>query len=81
LKLSKPVVLAPPEPEKPFTSFYNTKPQLREAAMGKSRRGRNMTAFGLPLPDSNFVSEEAIIANARKRRRLKRESQGTGLGE
>jgi hypothetical protein len=89
LKLSKPAIVLPLEPQKPFTSFYS-KPQLREAALGKSRRGRNMTAFGLPLPDSkekdfalpdNFVSEEALIANARKRRRLKRESHGTGLTE
>lgn len=71
-----------PEPLKPFTSFYS-KPHLREAALAGHRRGRSVTAFGLPLPEvhdqefalpEGFISEEAIIANARKRRRLKRES-------
>jgi len=78
-----PKVTPAPEPPKPFTSFYS-KPHLREAALAGHRRGRSITAFGLPLPDildqefalpDGFVSEEAIIANARKRRRLKRESQ------
>jgi len=81
-----PKVTPAPEPPKPFTSFYS-KPHLREAALARHRRGRSITAFGFPLPDildqefnlpDGFVSEEAIIANARKRRRLKRESQMGG---
>lgn len=81
-----PKVTPAPDPPKPFTSFYS-KPHLREAALAGHRRGRSITAFGLPLPDildqdftlpDGFVSEEAIIANARKRRRLKRESQMEG---
>lgn len=81
-----PKVTPAPEPPKPFTSFYS-KPHLREAALAGHRRGRSITAFGLPLPDildqeftlpDGFVSQEVIIANARKRRRLKRESQMGG---
>jgi Something about silencing, SAS, complex subunit 4 len=40
-----------PQPEKPFTSFYD-KPYLRKAAIGNHRRsGRSTTAFGRPLPE------------------------------
>ncbi|KAL9035950.1 MAG: hypothetical protein Q9214_006352, partial [Letrouitia sp. 1 TL-2023] len=52
--------------EKPFTSFYS-KPYLRDAAIGKRRRGRTRFAFGQPLPEipyrafelpPNILSEE-----------------------
>ena len=65
----------------PFTSFY-AKPYLRDAALGKHRRGRTILAFGHPLPDlgdrefalpEEFVTKEVLRSNARKRRRLKRE--------
>lgn len=38
-----------PPPEKPFTTFF-AKPHLRAAAVGKHRRGRNVFAFGHPVP-------------------------------
>ena len=66
--------------EKPFTSFYD-KPYLRDAAIGKHRRGRTRFAFGQPLPDveerefalpDDMLTEEAIRASARSRRRAKR---------
>jgi hypothetical protein len=80
----KPQVLEPfrpPSPEGPFVSFYS-KPHLRAAAMGSSRHGRNVTAFGRPIPDfeehefalpEDFTTPDAIRANARKRRRMNRE--------
>ena len=86
LKLTKPAT--PPEPEKPFTSFFS-RPHLK-AAMATKRRRESVQAFGVVFPDLaekdfalpvDFVSKEALIANSRKRRRLKRESQGTALGE
>ena len=73
----------PSEPGKPFTSFYS-KQYLREAAVGKHRRGRSVTAFGQLIPDTDqkefalpkdLRSEEAATANARKRRRFKRHSE------
>ena len=77
-------VLPPPLPEplKLFTSFYS-KPHLREAALGKNRHGRNVTAFGQPIPEfeereytlpGEYLTPDALRAHARKRRRLKRES-------
>jgi len=86
LKLTKPAT--PPEPEKPFTSFFS-RPHLK-AAMATKRRRESVQAFGVVFPELaekdfalpvDFVSKEALIANSRKRRRLKRESQGTALGE
>lgn len=73
---------APPEPTTPFVSFY-AKPHLRDAALGKHRHGRKVTAFGVPVPDfeehefalpRDYVTPDALRAHARKRRRLKRES-------
>ncbi|KAF2875006.1 something about silencing, SAS, complex subunit 4-domain-containing protein [Massariosphaeria phaeospora] len=73
----------PLEPQSPFKSFY-AKPHLRAAALGKHRHGRNATAFGLPIPDfhehdfelpQEFVSANTLRDNARKRRRVKRESK------
>lgn len=69
--------------EKPFTSFYS-KPYLRDAAVGKHRRGRTRFAFGQPLPNvvekpfqlpSDMLSQDAIAASARSRRRARRESK------
>ncbi|KYG43461.1 hypothetical protein M433DRAFT_156735 [Acidomyces richmondensis BFW] len=74
--------VAPPSPEAPITSFY-AKKYLRDAAIGKSRHGRNVTAFGHPIPDmeeqefelpSDYMTEDALRANARERRRKKRAS-------
>lgn len=73
----------PPAPEKPFTSFF-PKPYLRDAAIGKHRRGRTVMAFGHPIPDfaardfslpSDMLSQGAIAASARSRRRARRESK------
>lgn len=73
----------PLPPEKPFTSFFS-KPYLRDAAIGKHRRGRTKIAFGLPIPDfaekefnlpTDILSHEAIAAGARSRRRARRESK------
>ena len=69
--------------EKPFTSFYS-KPYLRDAAVGKHRRGRTRFAFGQPLPNivekpfqlpADMLSQDAIAASARSRRRARRESK------
>ena len=73
-----------PPVEKPFTSFYS-KPYLRDAAIGKHRRGRVRYAFGQPLPepdDQDFdlpgeiLSPERVAASARKQRISKRQSKG-----
>lgn len=67
--------------ETPFTSFYS-KPYLRDAAIGKYRRGRARFAFGQPLPNvaeksfdlpPDILSQDAIAASARSRRRARRE--------
>lgn len=72
-----------PPVEKPFTSFYS-KPYLRDAAIGKHRRGRKRFAFGQPLPEpvnedfslpETILNPEAIVASARRSRRAKRESK------
>jgi hypothetical protein len=78
----KPIeAFVPPSPEGPFVSFYS-KPHMRAAAMGSSRHGRNVTAFGRPIPDfeehefalpDDYITPDAIRANARKRRRMNRE--------
>ena len=69
--------------DKPFTSFFS-KPYLREAALGKHRRGRTTFAFGQPLPDlwereftlpSDLLTQDALNASARSRRRANRESR------
>ena len=75
------VPLTPPAP-KPFTSFYS-KPYLREAAIGKHRRGRARFAFGQPLPEpidrdfglpEDILSPEAIDGMRRSRRAKRRRS-------
>jgi hypothetical protein len=77
-----------PSPEVPITSFY-AKRHLRDAALGKSRHGRNVTAFGHPVPDlserefelpEDFLTADAIRANAREKRRRKRASVADGAG-
>jgi hypothetical protein len=70
--------------EMDFKSFYS-KPYLREAAISKHRRsGRSASAWGQPVPDvqeRDFVLPEeyrnkvALEANARRRRRDRRESR------
>ena len=69
-----------PPIEKPFTSFYS-KPYLRDAAVGKHRRGRVRFAFGQPLPDpgeqefelgEEILTPDAVRASERKRRVSKR---------
>lgn len=78
-----PVALQPPPIEKPFTSFYS-KPYMRDAAIGKHRRGRTRFAFGEPLPEprekdfclpNDMLTDDAIRASARSRRRARRESK------
>ena len=72
---------APPL-QKPFTSFYS-KPYLRDAAIGKHRRGRARFAFGQPLPEpvdqdfdlpEDILSPEAIDGVRRSRRAKRRRS-------
>lgn len=69
--------------QKPFTSFYE-KPHLREAALGKHRRGRTRLAFGQPIPDikendfglpQDILTQDALRARARSRRAARRESK------
>ena len=69
--------------EKPFTSFYS-KPYLREAALGKHRRGRTRLAFGQPLPDvperefslpESLRTPDALASSARSKRRARRGSK------
>ena len=77
---------APPI-EKPFTSFY-AKQYLREAAVGKHRRGRTRFAFGQPLPEpedgefslpGDILNPERVAASARRQRVSKRQSKGPGV--
>ncbi|KAK5120413.1 hypothetical protein LTR85_006352 [Meristemomyces frigidus] len=72
----------PPSPEQPMTSFFS-KRHLRDAALGKARHGRNVLAFGQPIPEMperefelppEYVTENTLRANARERRRRKRAS-------
>jgi len=83
LARAMPAPLQPPPVEKPFTSFYS-KPYMRKAAIGKHRRGRSRFAFGQPVPElpekafrlpSEMLTEDAIRASARSRRRARRESK------
>lgn len=76
-----------PSPETPITSFYS-KRHLRDAALGKSRHGRNVTAFGHPLPEmqerefelpDGYVTADMVRANAREKRRRKRASVADAL--
>lgn len=69
-------------PYMPFKSFYS-KRHLRDAAVAGHRRSRTVTAFGEPVPeleDADFalpdsiLTEDAVRASSRRKRRLKRES-------
>ncbi|KAF1992609.1 hypothetical protein K402DRAFT_409322 [Aulographum hederae CBS 113979] len=75
--------MLPPVDDRPFTSFFD-KPHLRAAALGKQRHGRTVLAFGLPVPDGptrefalpeEFITPDALRANARKRRRRRRDTK------
>ena len=81
-KSKPPVQFIPPAPETPITSFYD-KRHLRDAALGKARHGRNVYAFGQPVPDvenrdfvlpREYVSEDVLRSNAREKRRRRRAS-------
>jgi hypothetical protein len=75
----------PPSPEQPFLSFF-AKAHERDAALGRGaakRHGarRAVLAFGRPLPDvdecefelpAEYLTAQALMANARKRRRMNR---------
>ncbi|KIW07624.1 uncharacterized protein PV09_01571 [Verruconis gallopava] len=72
---------APPSPEQPFTGFYKD-PRLRAQALGETRHGRHMTAFGVALPDppeaefelyDDWTTHDSRRAREHKRRKLKRE--------
>ena len=71
-----------PQQYKPFTSFY-TKRHVRDAAVAGHRRGRKITAFGESVPEleeaefalpPTMLTEAAVKAQARKKRRLRRGS-------
>lgn len=75
--------LTTPPAEKPFISFYS-KPYLRDAAIGKHRRGRTRFAFGQPLPEPpeqdfdpgrNVLTPDSMAAQERKTRASKRHSK------
>jgi len=77
-----PTIYREPTPDGPFVSFYS-KPHMRASALGTTRHGRTLTAFGVPLPEveeqdfalpEDYVTPDALRDNARKRRRMKRES-------
>ncbi|RDW81696.1 acetyltransferase SAS4-like domain-containing protein [Aspergillus mulundensis] len=76
----------PPDPLKPFTSFFD-KPHLRAQAMLGNRKGRTRLAFGHPVPElgerdfelpGDILTPEAIKDCQRKRRRMKRERTSLG---
>ena len=82
-KLALPDPLSPPPPpiHKPFTSFFS-KRHLRDAAVSGRQRGRTVLAFGHPVPEledlelllpDEILTEEAIRASQRSRRRRKRD--------
>lgn len=82
-KTALPKPAQPPPVQKPFTSFYS-KPYLRDAALGKRRRGRIRLAFGQPLPvlkdkpfelPGDILTQDALAASARSRRRFRRGSR------
>ena len=81
-KPKPPIQFVAPPPEIPITSFYD-KRHLRDAALGKARHGRNVYAFGQPVPEmesrefelpEEYVSEDTLRAKARDKRRRKRAS-------
>lgn len=86
LATKEPVVRSLPKHASPEKGSTNSAPQsqFRERAIGKGRTGRQVLAFGVPLPDfpeedfelpKEYLTPEALRANARKRRRRNRERQ------
>lgn len=87
-------ILPPPEtipyrPPSPITSFY-AKRHMRDAALKKTRHGRSVTAFGLPLPEpeerefelpDDYVTAEVLKARGREWRRRKRENAANAAGK
>lgn len=83
LTLHPPARPQPVSPDRPFTSFYS-KSHLRDAALGKVRNhGRLALAFGQQVPEleerefelpDEYLTEDALRANARERRRRKRQN-------
>ena len=86
---ARPLPPPPPlVPEEPITSFY-AKRHLRDAALGKARHGRSVTAFGHAVPEleerefelpDEYVNADVLRANAREKRRRKRASIMDGNG-
>lgn len=77
-----PVLPPPPPPYQPFKSFYS-KRHLRDAAVAGHRRSRTITAFGEPVPElddhefqlpPNILTEDAVRASSRRKRRQRRGS-------
>merc|ERR1712230_49097 len=75
-----PLPLPEPPPPKPFVSFFD-KRHLRDAAVSGRQRGRNILAFGHAVPEfeekefqlpNDVLTEEAIKASQRSRRRVRR---------
>ena len=73
-------LLSPPV-HRPFTSFFS-KRHLRDAAVSGRQRGRTVLAFGHPVPEledldfllpDEILTEDAIRASQRSRRRRKRD--------
>ncbi|KAK4165720.1 something about silencing, SAS, complex subunit 4-domain-containing protein [Cladorrhinum sp. PSN259] len=71
----------PPPPEKEFTSFFAKRYQRDAALSSNRRRGRNVLAWGQPIPEfeerdfelpAGFLDEDYLKARARKKRREKR---------
>lgn len=72
----------PYRPPSPVMSFFD-KRHIRDASLKKTRHGRNVLAFGHPLPEmdlqefelpEDYLTEDTLRANAREKRRRKRES-------
>lgn len=89
IKLRPPAPPIPYRPPSPITSFYS-KRHLRDAALKKTRQGRNVTAFGQPVPEmeeqefelpEEYITENVLKASARERRRRKRESVANAAGK
>jgi hypothetical protein len=75
----------PPSPPKPFLSFFS-KPHERALALGKGRQSSRLAhlAFGHKILDQeeeefclpeDFITLEALMSHARKKRRLNREKK------
>ncbi|KAG9258261.1 something about silencing, SAS, complex subunit 4-domain-containing protein [Emericellopsis atlantica] len=76
--------IGPPPPPKEFKSFFE-KQHERDSAVNRTRRGRKVLAWGLPIPEfsdadfelpAHFLDEDKMRARARKKRADKRRSKG-----